>query len=239
MPTHKIKAEQIEIKLKELTIKARNINPNLESKLKNLCHWIKNKTPGKLREKKYVAAVLVELIKDIEIWFILNQLSKNEKTLVFSQKTPVEKYWFDFLFPQWFEQEDKYFPCWKQKLMKGEYNDNDEPFRNTLRDEIKKRRGYSLWRYILDLSMATDIIVCHTSSNPLCVQYTKSSPGNTLDKKEKWKNTLCYWRIRRGIFVCVHPNSRIQGLKKLVNLSLRQSDDLLDDCYIDFNIDKF
>lgn len=239
MPTPKIQAEQIEIKLKELTIKARSINPNLASKLKNLCHWIKGKSPGKLREKKYVAAVLIELIQDLEIWFLLNQLSKNEKELVFSNKTPAEKYWFDFLLPQWFDKEDKYLPCWKQKLMKGEYNDDDEPFRNTLSHEIKKFQGYSLWRYLLDLSMATDIIVSYTSSNPLCVQYTKSSPENTVDKKEKWENTLSYWGIRRGIFVCVHPNSKIQGLKKLVNLSLIQSDVLLDDCYIVFNIDQF
>lgn len=234
---NKIQAENIEPMLKQLAVEAEAVNPALADKLKNLCRWIKGKSPGKLREKKYVAAVLTQLINDIRAWLVLNELSDNDREIVFSQKSPAQRYWFESLLPEWFANEDKYLPNWKQKLMQGKYEDDDEPFRNVLIWQIKERKGNTLWRYLLDLSMATDLIVNHTQNAPLCIQYTKSSEDNTAEKRDKWEKTLRYWGIERGIFVRVHPKSRNPGIVKLANLSLVQSDNLSSGCYSDFNID--
>lgn len=49
---NKIQAENIEPMLKQLAVEAEAVNPALADKLKNLCRWIKGKSPGKLRVEK-------------------------------------------------------------------------------------------------------------------------------------------------------------------------------------------
>lgn len=211
-------------------------NPALADKLDNLCRWIKGKSPGALRQKKYVAAVLVQLITDVKAWLQLHQLTDRDREIALRGMAPSQKYWFEFLLPQWFEKEDRFLPNWKQKLMQGEYRDDDEPFRNILVWRIRTLEGDSLWRFLMDLSMATDLIVSY-NDDVLCVQYTRSSEKNTVGKRNQWEDVLRYWDIKRGIFVRVDPKTRNQGIYQLAYLSLQESDHLPFGCYSDFNID--
>lgn len=232
----KIQAEEILPKLKELIEKAKITNPQLVNKLNSLIKWIKDKPSGKIRQKKYVAAILIQLIKDVEILLKLSEFTNDEKQIFLQKLNPSQSYWFEILLPQWFIKEDKYFLIWRRKIMNDEYDDDDEIFRNVLVKLIKDSGGHSLWRYLLDLSMATDIIVNNQLKKALCVQYTVSPQRNTSNKKITWEDILRYWNIKHGIFVHVNSHNKRDNVHKLTSLCLEESDNLSDNCYSEFDI---
>ena len=121
----KIQAEEILPKLKELIEKAKITNPQLVNKLNSLIKWIKDKPSGKIRQKKYVAAILIQLIKDVEILLKLSEFTNDEKQIFLQKLNPSQSYWFEILLPQWFIKEDKYFLIWRRKIMNDEYDDDD------------------------------------------------------------------------------------------------------------------
>lgn len=235
-----MQAEEILPTLYELLDEAKITSPHFTNNLNSLIKWIKDKPPGKIRQKKYLAAILVQLIADLRLLLYLNKLTDIQKQRFLLTLTPSEQYWFETLLPQWFVKKDEYFSTWKQKVMNNEFEDKDQSFRNALVLVIKQNNGSSLWRYLLDLSMATDIIVSYLLEKPLCVQYTISSPRNTINKKQVWENILRYWNINRGIFVHISssqiPTQKIQNLRELVFLALGESDVLLDSCYSEHDI---
>ncbi len=233
----RLQAREIEPELKRLIDTASSVEPMLANRLDELRRWIKDKKPGLLTSKKFVIDFLLELIVDAQIWLDLKALTSEERQEVFYQLTPTEKYWYYFLFPKWFNEPDPKLPIWKQKMMAGEFTKEDEPFINLIINKIERVGGTFLRRYIVDLSMATDIVVSSSLSIPLCVQLTSISDTLSIEKKHNWKTTLSYWGIERGLFVSFNPANKTKIVDHLSNKVLLQSDHLPSQCYAVFSID--
>ena len=176
---------------------------------------------------------MLELIKDGEFWLKLQSLT-NEEREIFLQHLPSPViYWYENLFPKWFNENDHKFYIWKQKLRSGEFSQEDGELIESVAHQIKSRNGCVVHRYIADLSMATDVIVSSSTGKPLCVQLTTMSGELSEGKYKEWKDTLKQWEIRRGIFVSYNP-SQDRSVAQLVNLVLHNSNHLKEAKYIKF-----
>lgn len=231
-----MQAREIEPELKRLISIASSTEPSLAKRLDELRRWIKDKKPGLLTSKRFVMDFLLELITDAQTYLDLKALNSEERREVFDQMNPTERYWYNFLLPSWFNEPDPKLPIWKQKMMAGEFTKEDEPFINLIINKIQRDKGTVLKRYVVDLSMATDIVVSGSLGMPLCVQLTRVSDELSTEKKQKWETTLHYWEIERGLFVSFNP-IRIKIVDLLSNEILLQSDHLSSKCYAECSID--
>jgi hypothetical protein len=148
---------------------------------------------------------LYELERDSSLWLRIQALEPDLRPILFERMSASEKYWYTELFPRWINELDPKLSIWKRKLMAGEFKLEDEALVNDLRDRIDANRGNSWACYILDLSMATDLIASGSPSKPLCIQLTTQQSQFTVEKKEKWELTLKSWHIKRGLFVSFNP----------------------------------
>jgi hypothetical protein len=134
-----------------------------------------------------------------------------------------KQYWFDVLFPTWLHERDPQSPIWKQKIMAGEFRNTDDATITQMERAINAQQGSVVRRYILDLSMATDLLIAG-SQQPLCVQLTSVTGQWLPEKVEKWQNTLMYWQILRGLMLSyAMVNTDYQSLAKV---ALQHSDTL-------------
>jgi hypothetical protein len=74
---------------------------------------------GSLMQKKFLMGFLLEVIKDAEVCLDLHVLTPDERQLFFSKLTPTDRYWYECLFPKWFNGHDRKFYIWKIKLKSG------------------------------------------------------------------------------------------------------------------------
>lgn len=228
-----MQAREIEPKLKQLSRLASSTEPALAQRLEEVRRWIKDIRPGLLTNKSVLLGFLLELIKDGEFWLKLQSLT-NEEREIFLQHLPSPViYWYENLFPKWFNENDHKFYIWKQKLRSGEFSQEDGELIESVAHQIKSRNGCVVHRYIADLSMATDVIVSSSTGKPLCVQLTTMSGELSEGKYKEWKDTLKQWEIRRGIFVSYNP-SQDRSVAQLVNLVLHNSNHLKEAKYIKF-----
>ncbi|MCC5621446.1 hypothetical protein LC574_09005, partial [Nostoc sp. CHAB 5715] len=122
-----MQAKEIKDKLKSLIEQASSIDYNLARRLDEINRWVKDIKPGSLTAKPFVTAFLLEVITDSTIWLIIKSLpSEEEQKAKFDLMTPIERYWYGYLFPRWFNASDSKFYIWKQKLMAGEFNQVDD-----------------------------------------------------------------------------------------------------------------
>lgn len=233
-----MQAREIEPELKRLISIASSVEPGLANRLDELRRWIKAKKSGLLTSKKFVMDLLLEVIVDAKTYLDLKALNIEEKQEFFDQMTPTERYWYDFLLPRWFNEPDPKLRIWKQRMMAGEFIKEDEPFINEIINKIQRDKGTVLRRYVVDLSMATDIVVSGSLGIPLCVQLTRVSDELSTEKKQKWETTLRYWAIERGLFVSFNPTKKIKVVDCLSNEILLQSDYLSSKCYAECSIDS-
>ncbi|MCC5626426.1 hypothetical protein LC574_36410, partial [Nostoc sp. CHAB 5715] len=147
--------------------------------------------------------------------------------------TPIERYWYGYLFPRWFNASDSKFYIWKQKLMAGEFNQVDDDIIKSIAQDIVQREGSFWQRYIADLSMATDLIVSR-NNQPLCIQITSVCEELNHQKYEAWQNTLRSWEIERGLFLSYNPKDA-NFVNQLVNVALYNSDYLSGGKYLKFS----
>jgi hypothetical protein len=216
--------KEIRDSLKDLIVEARSLYPKLADKLENLQRWIKNKKDGQLRNKKYVMSVLYQLVKDVKFYLFINKMpTELKREFVKNNLVRSEQYWYEILFPHWFNLEDKYLPEWKKKLMGEQFTDDDKKTREDLIELIQIRKGATCWRYILDLSMATDIIINSETGRPICVQYTTNAEEYTDEKVERWRDISFYYGINCTIFVRIYPKNSDNGLYALAKKSLEVS----------------
>jgi hypothetical protein len=220
----------LEPELKRLISEASSIEPGLSARLDELRRWIKDKKLGLLSTKTYVISFLSELIADADFLLGLKRANPQEKQELRDLLSSVELYWYDYLFPKWFNEPDPKLPRWKQKMMAGEFTQNDHKLIESLGDEIESLGGESLWKYVVDLSMASDLVVSRNWETALCIQLTTSADRHLEDKKSQWQSTLAYWEIKRALFVSFHPQEDCKNLAKLI---LGKGDILPDDCYHD------
>jgi hypothetical protein len=230
-------AREIEPELKRLSSLATLLEPGLADRLEEIRRWIKDKKPGLLTSKKYVIDFLYELILDTHTWLGLQTLTELEKEEVFKQMSSVERFWYEFLFPKWFNECDPKLPIWKQKMMSGDFSKSDEPLLNLIVYQIQRDGADVLRRYIVDLSMATDLVVSSSSETPLCVQLTILANEYLTSKKQHWEATLRYWGIERSLFLNFNPSHPIATIPRLANEIIWQSDNLPPSCYNQSSLD--
>ena len=229
-----MQAKEIKDQLKSLTLQASSIDHNLARRLDEINRWVKHIKPGSLTAKPFVTAFLLEVITDSTIWLIIKSLpSEEEQKAKFDLMTPIERYWYGYLFPRWFNASDSKFYIWKQKLMAGEFNQVDDDIIRSIAQDIVQREGSFWQRYIADLSMATDLIVSR-NNKPLCIQITSVSEELNQQKYEAWQNTLRSWEIERGLFLSYNPKDA-NFVNQLVNVALYNSDYLSGGKYLKFS----
>lgn len=228
--------QQIREKLKSLIEEASTIDPSLAIKLNQINNWIKDVKPGTLMSKRFVLLFLQQFIRDTEIRLDIKRLtSEAERQDFYESMTPPERYWYAELFPRWLSKNDPKFHIWRKKLMSGEFNQEDEKLINLIADVIKLNGGQALQRYIIDLSMASDIIVSSIQEQPLCIQLTSQSQEFTQAKSDDWENTLISWGIARGLFLSFNPGES-DFINQIVNLALHKSDNLNNGIYQKINL---
>mgnify|MGYP000420890168 CR=1 FL=1 len=229
--SNRIDASKIKAKFDSVIADADITEPKLAARLRQLSRWIKNTKPGSLTKKKLVLDLLIEVLQDAEIWLQVKNLNNEEKIIynLEAELTPSELYWYETLFPIWFKTPDLKLAIWTRKLMAEEFPNTDSADILGFGKEFENLTAPAFYRYILDLSMATDILVSSSSSRPLAVQLTKSNPKVLFAKQVNWKKTLIYWSIRRGVLFSQSPSHPIRkSAKSLLGLS----DSLDDGCYV-------
>jgi hypothetical protein len=228
--------QQIREKLKSLIEEASSIDPSLAIKLNQINNWIKDVKPGTLMSKRFVLLFLQQFIRDTEIRLDIKRLtSEAERQDFYESMTPPERYWYGELFPRWLSKNDPKFYIWRKKLMSGEFNQEDEKLINLIADVIKRNGGQVLQRYIIDLSMASDIIVSSVQEQPLCIQLTSQSQEFTQTKSDDWEDTLISWGIARGLFLSFNPGES-DFINQIVILALDKSDNLNNGIYQKINL---
>jgi hypothetical protein len=231
-----LQPQEIKEQLKLLIEEASTIDPSLAIKLNQINNWIKDVKPGTLRSKRFVFLFLQQFIRDTEIRLDIKRLtSEAERQDVYELMTPPERYWYGELFPRWLSKNDPKFHIWRKKLMSGEFNQEDEKLINLIADVIKRNGGQVLQRYIIDLSMASDIIVSSVQEQPLCIQLTSQSQEFTQTKSDDWEDTLISWGIARGLFLSFNPGES-DFINQIVILALDKSDNLNNGIYQKINL---
>jgi len=228
--------QQIKEQLKLLIEEASTIDPSLAIRLNQINNWIKDVKPGTLMSKRFVLLFLQQFIRDTEIRLDIKRLtSEAERQDVYELMTPPERYWYGELLPRWLSKNDPKFHIWRKKLMSGEFNQEDEKLINLIANVIKLNGGQALQRYIVDLSMASDIIVSSIQEQPLCIQLTSQAQEFTQAKSDDWENTLISWGIARGLFLSFNPGES-DFINQIVNLALDKSDNLNNGIYQKINL---
>ncbi|WP_139276512.1 hypothetical protein [Spirulina major] len=217
----RLSPQEARTRLGILTQQASNTQPNLAQKLTALSKWIKDKKDGLLTSKPYVLDLLTEIILDVELWLILSAFSPEDRQELYASEnfSVTEQYWFDVLFPRWINDQDPKFPTWKREVMNGNFKREDESILRDLTREIEGRGGSYLWKHLLDLSMATDLLASGQQEATLCVQLTTLSEPYLTEKRQSWEATLQYWDILWGLLVSYNPMGDA--------LTLRLAEDIL------------
>ena len=223
--------DEIKIRLDNLIQEAKPVFPRLASRLDEMRRWIIQKKPGLLMRKKHVILLLAELVEDTTFWLSVQSLPDDDRDTLLSELSPAEQYWYKDLFPSWFNEEDPKLAVWKQNLMSDNFDADDADCIKKICRYIDSSGGCTHNPYIADLSMATDLIVSGSKDVVLCVQVTSVQGTFCDDKCHKWKSTLQYWGIRRGLFVSFNT-SRTHLYRDVAQTVLRDSDQLPERCYV-------
>ena len=221
-----LRARDIVGQLQSLIEESTSIEPNLARKLSRVQSWISRKKEGLLTRKKYVMSFLTELVIDSEVYLKLKQASPEVKQRVMKNMTSVEKWWYEQLFPTWLNQShDPNYNIWTKKLMGEKYKPTDEAIIACIAEAVKKSGGSFLWRYILDLSMANDLLISIQQGVPLCVQITTMSMENVerSGKRYQWELDCCQWGINQGVFAILNPQKLCKEVKSIARELLRYS----------------
>ena len=190
-------AAEIRLQLRALIAQANTVKPSLAVRLSNLLRWIKSKTDRQITPKTSVVDFLSEIILDANFWLVLQTLTSEQKQQFYidMEISPAEQYWFDILFPLWFDEPDPKLDIWKKELMAGNFSGDDMRIIRAVSLEIKKLGGSCLWKYPLDLSMATDLLVMRLTGVALFVQITTLAVHHLPKKQSAWKYTLQHWNL--------------------------------------------
>ncbi|MEA5417939.1 hypothetical protein VB712_01805 [Spirulina sp. CCNP1310] len=207
MVLKRLSPQEARTRLEELTQRATTTEPNLAQKLAALSKWIEPKKDGLLVSKPYVLDLLTEVIGDSEIWFGLRSLSDSERQQFYASEnfSVTEQYWLEVLFPRWISDPDPKFPNWRREVMNGNFRREDARLLKSLGRELTRKGGSYLWRHLLDLSMATDLLASGQRESSLCVQLTTISEPHLDQKRQAWEMTLQFWCIERGLLISYNP----------------------------------
>jgi hypothetical protein len=230
-----LQSEEIKQRLTSLIEEASIVDPNLEKRLEEIYHWIKDVKLGSLTAKRFVILFLQQIIRDSQIWLDIQALdSDEEQQAYYGEMTATEKYWYGELFSKWLSENDPKFYIWKRKLMAEEFSQQDASLIDSISSTIKFRGGTIVQRYVADLSMATDIIVSSRQEKALCIQLTSLSNEFSVGKSDNWETTLRFWEIERGLFLSYNPGNT-NFVNQMANVILYNSDNLKASVYLKFH----
>lgn len=229
--------DDIKADLARLIQESQGTYPKLALRLREMSSWIVKKKPGLLVSKKHVMLLLQELIQDATFWLDLQLMSNEDKEDLISSLTPIERYWYEYLFPLWINEKDPKKETWKQELMAGQFQGNDASFVNKICQVIEDLGGDTFHCYIADLSMATDFFASGITNLPLAVQITTIQDRLSQDKQQNWLNTLQHWQIDRGLFASYNPT--MPQVESIIGQeTFHFSDQLPKNCYSIIDIDR-
>lgn len=215
---------------------ASSIDPSLARRLDEINRWVKDVKPGSLTTKRFVILFLQQIIRDAQILLHIKAIaSVEEQQLYYERMTATEKYWYSELFCQWLSENDPKFSIWRQKLMAGEFSQEDADLMKSVVNNIERRGGTVVQRYIADLSMATDIIISSRQEKSLCVQLTRVSDEFSQEKSQDWETTLVNWGIERGLFLSYNP-AKPDFVNQIANMALYNSDNIKVGLYLRFSL---
>ncbi|BAY48868.1 hypothetical protein SAMD00079811_64970 [Scytonema sp. HK-05] len=210
-----LKAKQLRQKLKELIDIASRVEPNLASRLRAIQQPIIKMKAGDLASRKYLIKGLEEILADAEFWLCYRQASPEDQQILAGLLQPIYRYWYLYMFRNWFHKHDKKFEKWKEYFIRGMCQQNDANVIRQISSNIIKGREEGkdskyqgadvLNKMVADKAMATDLMIVASKANPLCVQLTQSSDKHTHNKLQCWQETLVYWEIKRGLFASYNP----------------------------------
>lgn len=241
----RLSPKEIMEKLSELTQQVSSVAPKEGKRLAQIQRWAKSKTLGELTAKEDVIDFLLQIITDVEVWYKIKfpgtknsevRVTAEDPEEIVEQKSPVIGYWYS-LFSKWLVKYDYKFAIWKKVLMSGQYREEDKELIEAIINNIKGSEGDAVWRFIADLSMATDIIVSSVEENPLCAQLTTVAKQYSQKKEEDWEKTLREWEIDRGLFISYNP-AIADYVNKIVEILRYKSDNLKEGEYRKVNLDK-
>lgn len=226
-------ATEIRLQLRALIDQAKTVEPSLAARLSNLLKWIKDKTDKQINQKRSVVDFLAEIILDADLWLVLQTLTPEQKQQFYIEMeiSSAEQYWFDVLFPLWFDEPDPKLDIWKKELMAGNFSGDDMQIIRAVSLEIKKLGGSCLWKYPLDLSMATDLLAMGLTGVALFVQITTLDEQYLPEKKGAWEGTLKHWKIKRGLLISYNPIPTNNVAQRISGIVFRHIDSLPPNCY--------
>ncbi len=226
----KIPAGQIKLELESVIATATRLEPQLAMRLRWFSRWINDKKTGLLTKKPLVIDILNELILDAKIWLLIKDPKQRREFL--QEATPTEQYWYEILYPAWFGQKDPKMTTWTKKLMSEQFPKSDQALVDQSIEEIHSQDGTSFFNYILDLAMATDLLLSGSQNKALSLQLTTNAPSLLARKQTDWEKTLISWGIVRGVLLSYDPR---HPMSKSVSSLLLQSNSLSEGCYIVVN----
>jgi hypothetical protein len=245
LSAYRTRLQATEIKLRLQPLKRESLfrgETELAVRIKEILATLAKYKNELLDKKRFLIGFLNEFYYDIQTYIydikpILN-LPQGEIEKFCQQKnlSVTEYYWYSVILPNWLSQEDPKFSYWIEKLIQEEYTGSDEDLIIAITKTINARTdGSASNRYILDLSMATDLLISHVPSTlePVFVQLTgtailrdRQRNPDFLKKQQKWNNTLSCWGIKRALLVAHDAQVNTpDNLLKLADVMLKESSD--------------
>jgi hypothetical protein len=235
----KLEAEEIKRRLRLLKKESALLEPKLAVRIDEITEALSIYKSLLLNQKSALIAVLNEIYYDARAYLdgvkLQNTIEQDPTQTHFSRTISLtERYWYSVIFPAWFRERDSKIATWLWKLIEGELEAEDQLFISALQANLDARPNVNAsYRYILDLSMATDLLVADASCNfsPLFVQLTTTSIFKDaqlnldfVSKQQKWEKTCRYWKLERTLLVsCRDQTNAPEYLAQLADVIIKEN----------------
>jgi hypothetical protein len=238
----KLHSNEIKPRLQKLRREALHIEPGLAKRINEIGNALLGYKNELLDQKQFLIEFLNEFYYDIEAYLhdvkpYLN-LTDDEIQAFFEQSaiSLTERYWYSVILPRWFSKEDSKLGIWITKLVSEAPQASDQALILFLTQELNARPdGCASHRYIIDLSMATDLLASDVPCklSPVFVQLTgipiyrdNQRNPNFIHKQQKWFKTRSYWGIERALLISHSAEvTRKEDLSSLADVILKESRD--------------
>ncbi len=240
----KLRANEIKPRLQGLKQDALRIEPRLVKRIKEIGNALLGYKNELLDQKQFLMEFLNEFYYDVRTYLyeVKPYLNLTDEMQTFFERRAtslIERYWYSVIFPYWFSNEDSKLEIWMKKLVGGEQQASDQALILSLTQELNTRpNGCASRRYILDLSMATDLLASYVPCklSPVFVQLKgipvyKNDQRNPdfIDKQQKWLKTCSYWGVERALLISHSAEVTCQeDVSSLADVILKESRDSQD-----------
>jgi hypothetical protein len=236
----KLRANEIKPRLRKLKQDALRIEPRFVQRINEIGTALSEYKNEILDQKQFLMEFLNEFYYDVEAYLqdVKPQLNlTDDEVQAFFERSAVsltERYWYGVALPRWFHKDDFKQQIWVDKLLSGEEQASDRALILSLTQVLNARLdGCASHRYILDLSMATDLLASHVpcSYSPVFVQLKgipifRDNLRNSyfMEKQQSWTATCSYWEVERALLISHSANvTRPENQSSLADVILEES----------------